>query len=240
MTRRQPGDRPTHLGLAAAALALAFLLVTAYSQQTERAKTAGTRREQLASLVVERQRRADEIGRDLAGLRTRLEALRAQSRAAALETEIRRLSLYAGTAPIRGPGVSVTLNDSPLAAEEDSPDFLIQDVDLQLVVNELWTAGAEAVAVNGQRIVSTTAIRSAGKAVLVNYRVLTSPYRVDAIGDPETLRRRFAESEIAERFRTWSEVYRLSIQIDRRRTLTVPAYAGSIRLVHAEPAEPQP
>ncbi|MGH2828993.1 MAG: DUF881 domain-containing protein, partial [Actinomycetota bacterium] len=184
-----------------------------------------------------RQDRAVRIGREIADLRARVEALRGRGAAAGVQRDIDRLSLLAGTAAAAGPGVTVTLEDSPLAEEEDSADFRIQDVDLQLVVNELWTAGAEAVAVNGQRIVSTSAIRSAGQAILVNYKVLTSPYRVAAIGPRDALRDRFRRSGIAERFRTWTQVYRLRIQIDEADQVRVPAFSGSVRLRYATPVK---
>ena len=63
----------------------------------------------------------------------------------------------------------------------------MRDGDLQLVVNALWAAGAEAISINGQRLGPTTAIRFAGEAVLVDFRPVTNPYEVSAIGDPDTL-----------------------------------------------------
>lgn len=225
-------------GSAAVAFALAFLVTITYSRQAERTKVAESRRDQLATLVEARQLRATRLERDVRAMRSKAEDLRGGGgrRTAALQAEIERLGLLAGTRPLRGPGVVVTLGDSPLAEEEGSPDFLIQDVDLQLVVNELWNAGAEAIAINGQRIVSTSAIRSAGRSILVNYKVLTSPYRVGAIGDPAALRTRFDRSDLAERFKTWTQVYRLSIQIARRERVVVPGFDGAVRLTHATPA----
>ena len=84
-----------------------------------------------------------------------------------------------------GPGVLVVVDDSPSAAA-DARDRVL-DLDLQVLANGLWEAGAEAVAINGHRLSSLTAIRSAGDAITVDYRSLTRPYRVEAIGDPRTL-----------------------------------------------------
>ncbi len=231
----RPGRR-LHAGFGVVAFALAFLLTTAYAQQTGKSKASEDRRRRLAALVVDRQGHASAIERELAVLRDRAQALGAGTGpAVALRNEIDRLSALAGTTALSGPGLSVVLADSPLADQEGSPDFLIQDVDLQLIVNELWNAGAEAIAVNGQRIVSTTAVRSAGRAILINYKVLTSPYRVDAIGDGRGMRTRFERSRTADRFRTWAQVYRLSMKIDLRKRLTIPAYAGRLRLEQAAP-----
>ena len=103
-------------------------------------------------------------------------------------------------------------------------------------MNTLWGAGAEAIAINGERLVSLTAIRSAGGAILVNFRVLTSPYRVVALGEPAVLERRFGASDIATRFRRWAEIYGLGMTIKRDRKLSVPAYAGAVRTRYAVPA----
>jgi len=217
---------------------LAFLLTVAWARQGERAPLVEERRDRLAELVVQRQQRADTIERELNQLRARAESLATgKGPAAALQDEIERLAGFAGTAAVSGPGIEVALGDSPNADEEGSPDFRIQDVDVQLVVNTLWSEGAEAIAINGQRIVSTSAIRSAGQAILVNYKVLTSPYRIEAVGEPKALRERFDASEIAGRFRTWSQIYRLSIRVRSAESLTIPAYTGSVRPRHAEPVE---
>ncbi len=65
------------------------------------------------------------------------------------------------------------------------------DIDLQILANGLWQAGAEAVAINGHRLSTLTAIRAAGEAITVDYRSLTRPYRVEAIGDPHTSQQQF-------------------------------------------------
>lgn len=219
-------------------MVLAFLLTVTWVRQGREAEVSEARRDRLATLVIERQRRADTMERELNQLRARAERLANRpGPAAALQAEIERLRGFAGTAAVRGPAVTIEMADSPEADQEGTPDFRIVDTDLQLVVNALWTAGAEAVSINGQRIVSTSAIRSAGQTILVNYKVLTSPYTVTAIGEPEGMRERFEGSDIAEQFRTWTQVYRLSIRIRSVKAATVPAYAGSVRPRHAQPVE---
>ncbi len=110
-------------------------------------------------------------------------------------------------------------------------------MDLQLVVNALWRAGAEAIAVNGRRVIGTTAIRKAGSAILVNYRAVSSPYRIVALGDPEALNRRLTESEIAERFDVWTDVYELGFTVERVDVLVAPALQGLQDLRWAAPGE---
>lgn len=229
------------VALAVAVGLVAFLMVTAWSQVRGQSETAERRRRELASLVETRQRQAGDLETELAALRKRFEdQSRTNARAGlrALEGERLRFALAAGTTPARGPGIVVALADSADAdrADPGSADLHIQDVDVQLVVNALWEAGAEAVAINGQRVVGTTAIRSAGGAILVNYKVLTSPYRIEAVGDARGLERLFRASAIARRFTEWSEVYHLGYTVRRSSRLTLPAFGGSIRLRYAQPS----
>jgi uncharacterized protein YlxW (UPF0749 family) len=227
--------------LAAVAGLLAFLLTLAWSQQAENTRRAEGRRPELLALLSARQDRAARLSSQLAALQERIDALASRvggAPAAALAARIARLGPAAGTSPVSGPGVVVELSDSSLADRRDrsDADFVIQDVDLQAVVNELWADGAEAVAINGQRVISTTAIRSAGAAVLVNYRVLVSPYRVWAVGDASALADRFGRSAVARRFRTWADVYRLGFSVAGKNRIDIPAFSGALRVRFARPA----
>ena len=85
------------------------------------------------------------------------------------------------------------VDDAPVGRRTTRRDRVL-DIDLQVLANGLWQAGAEAVSINGHRLSDLTAIRSAGDAITVDYRSLTRPYRVEAIGDPRTLQARFVES----------------------------------------------
>lgn len=100
------------------------------------------------------------------------------------------LRLIASDVPARGPGVRVEVSPS----EDGLVDGQIRDADLRVLVNGLWYAGAEAVAVNGNRIGSLSAIRSAEGVIKVNYRGVAPPYVVEAIGDAEALMDRFEQN----------------------------------------------
>ncbi|MDQ3973188.1 MAG: DUF881 domain-containing protein, partial [Actinomycetota bacterium] len=215
------------------ALTVGFLLAAALSASRAAAIAENARRAELVDLVRERQERAEALADELERLRTRVMA--AESAAAAgvptLQPELAQMELAAGLTALRGPGVTVTLRD----ASGDCPtgrseDCRIQDVDLQLAVNTLFGVGAEAVAVNDERLIATTAIRSAGGSVLVNYRVLTSPYVIEAIGEPRRLREGFLRSQLGEDFAVWRDVYGLGYAVQEADDLTVPAFAGSIGL----------
>jgi uncharacterized protein YlxW (UPF0749 family) len=139
--------------------------------------------------------------------------------------------LAAGALPVSGPGLLVTLADAEPDADEDpvggtteaDPRGQVRDGDLQLVVNALWASGAEAVSINGQRLGPTTAIRFAGDAVLVDFRPVTNPYLVSAIGDPATLRSRFLASPEVNALAVISETYGLRFEFAQEDELSLPA-----------------
>ena len=100
----------------------------------------------------------------------------------------------------------------------------MRDGDLQLVVNALWAAGAEAISINGQRLGPTTAIRFAGEAVLVDFRPVTNPYEISAIGDPDTLARQVPRQPRGESASpSVSKTFGLRFDFARKDELTLPA-----------------
>lgn len=230
------------MGLALVLLLLGFLASASLLQERLRERELPSRRHELQALVEKRQGDVQELAAEVSQLSAELsrleeEAAQGSQVAGDVFEELQVLRELTGLEPLRGPGIVVELSDSDRAAttREETTDLRIQDVDLQLVVNVLWRAGAEAVAVNGRRVVSTTAIRSAGGRILVNYGAVTSPYRVVAIGDPVTLRSRLEGSEIAERFAVWIDVYGLGFSVDQVDTATVPALGGVRGLEWARP-----
>ena len=217
-----------------------FLLVTAVLTGQEERRAAAPRKAELVALIADRQALVDDL--DAAVVALRRDVADAQSRAnqedtldQAAASAAATLSEQAGTVPLRGPGLVVTL--SPSNREPPSPEeagaYEIHDSDLQLVVNELWAAGAEAVAVNDSRLVATTPIRAAGGTIVVNFRPLSPPFEVAAIGAD---RARFERSEIARRFERWTELFGLGFTIEERTRVSVPAYTGRVSISAATPA----
>jgi len=230
------------IGPAVLIAALAFTFTVDWRVQGRTRERLEGRRAQLAALVDARQRRAGDLEARLDELRQEFSRAAARSNAPALQslrTQVDRLAGLAGARAIRGAGVIVRMSDATDTNDElNEGDARIQDVDIQAVVNQLWLAGAEAIAVNGQRLVTTSAIRNAGGAVLVNYRVLTSPYRVAAVGDARRISERLHRSEIAQRFRAWREIYGLGFKIETSADVRLPAFSGSVRFRYARAIDP--
>lgn len=133
-----------------------------------------------------------------------------------------------------GPGVVLSLEDSvPLPSSpgvDEGTVNRVTDGDLQRAVNGLWAAGAEAIAVNGQRLSTTSAIRTAGSAVLVDFRPLSPPYEITALGDPETLRSGVDAAESGDYLSEISARYGIRTSWESGEELTVPPRAvGTLR-----------
>ncbi|GAA1430654.1 DUF881 domain-containing protein [Microlunatus lacustris] len=168
--------------------------------------------------------RATDLSEEIGILRAA--ALGGDATAQRLEREIATLGPVTGLVAVTGPGVVVVVDDAPEPADGSEPGDRVLDLDLQLLANGLWRAGAEAVAVNGHRLSSLTAIRSAGDAITVDYRSLTRPYRVEAIGDPRTLPARLAESPAGAWWHDLEQNRGLRYELGEARELTLPADPG--------------
>jgi uncharacterized protein YlxW (UPF0749 family) len=114
-------------------------------------------------------------------------------------------------------------------------DGRVTDRDLQTIVNEVWAAGAEAVSVNGQRLTALSAIRSAGDAVLVDFRPLNPPYTIRAVGDPKTLRTTFVGG-FGGSYLQVLHGYGITYSVDDQNRVRLPASAGVALRFAAVPA----
>ena len=139
-----------------------------------------------------------------------------------LLAQLARDEAASGVVALTGPGVRVTLADAS-GAEDTDADRRVHDSDLRLVINGLWSAGAEAISVNGIRVTTLTAVRSAGQAVLVDLVPLSGPYVVEAIGDPDRLPTRFAGTAARDHLALLRGVYGISWSVEPAANLTVPA-----------------
>jgi uncharacterized protein YlxW (UPF0749 family) len=236
---RDGAVRPRGRGRVLVGLTMAVagvLLAVTYDQA---AATAQGRQQVRAALVSDIQRDSsvtDDLATQLEELRedvttTRDELLAASAVGQRALDDLARAEEAAAALPVTGPGLLVTLanadaeaDDDPVggATEEDTRGR-VRDGDLQLVVNALWAAGAEAVSINGQRLGPTTAIRFAGEAVLVDFRPVTNPYEVSAIGDPGTLSANFLASPEVGALAVISETFDLRFEFAQEDELNLPA-----------------
>jgi uncharacterized protein YlxW (UPF0749 family) len=149
----------------------------------------------------------------------------------------------AGFTALRGPGLTVELNDAPQLGDGSRPntasndDLVVHQGDVQAVVNALWAGGAEAMSIMDVRVLSTSAVRCVGNTLLLHGRVYSPPFKITAIGDPTALRQALAASEGVRWFRDAVDHYQLGYQEKVEANVTVPAYDGSSALHSAEVSE---
>lgn len=165
------------------------------------------------------------------------EYLRKQLKDYDRDREIVRLRMASGLVPLRGKGIIITLSDSDkkLKSYEDPVFYIVHYDQLELLVNELWAAGAEAVSINNYRIGNTTGFSCAGTTILVDTKRIAPPFEISAIGDPKNLKNAlmmpggFVEQQILS--------FNLRFSIETTDEIEIPAYKGSISFDYAEPVE---
>ena len=212
------------------------MLAVAALQTTRSAPAVETERRELISRIQAGEAEQDRLRARIDSLSVEITKLRSTALGTDATTEdrldeIARLELAVGSTPVSGPGILITVDDAP-SANRDARDRVL-DIDLQMLVNGLWKAGAEAVDINGHRLSNLTAIRSAGDAITVDYRSLTRPYEVHAIGDPRTLEARFVESSGGAWWNELAQNRRMRYEIARRGRVVLPADPGMV-LRHAQ------
>jgi uncharacterized protein YlxW (UPF0749 family) len=236
-------ERPAALtALAALVLAGGLFATSAVATHRSQAAASKVRAGLLAQVdartatIADQQNQLIRLRADVASARD--SALSASGKGAALRLEIGRLDIADGATPVQGAGAQVVLDDAKPSGNARTDSLgTIYDRDVQAVVNALFASGAEAIAVNGQRLSAQTAIREAGSAILVDYRPLSPPYRIDAIGPPD-LGPIFLKTQTGSLYQTWRQVYGLQFSVASAAHLTLPA-ASNVVVHYAKPMEPQ-
>jgi uncharacterized protein YlxW (UPF0749 family) len=219
-----------------------FLVAVALQARPADPEARVPERYRLAALIEREQRDTASLRRQVDELRADVDALVSAegSREAGLAARERQLSqanLAAGLVALRGPGLRVTLDDSLL---EEAPsgnvnDLVIHSQDVQAAVNALWRSGAEAISINGQRLVGTSAVLCVGNTLLLNGTVHSPPYVISAAG---ASRDRFDADPLVRRLRDAADAYGLRVSVRTADDVDIPAYRGSATFRFARPAGP--
>ncbi|KAA0933596.1 MULTISPECIES: DUF881 domain-containing protein [Streptomyces] len=201
----------------------------------------------LSDLIQERSHKNGQLDETNGSLRDDVESLaeRDNGSTAAEEAKLAALEKNAGTQKLRGKALTVTLDDAPPNAKaklpgypEPQPDYLvIHQQDLQAVVNALWQGGAKGIKVMDQRLISTSAVRCVGNTLILQGRVYSPPYRIQAVGDPEKLEEALTASPAIQNYMVYVNVYGLGWKVEENGTTTLPGYSGTVDLHYAKPVE---
>jgi uncharacterized protein YlxW (UPF0749 family) len=240
---RFPASEESRLRLVTV-VAVTFLLATAVTAQVKAELTVPSNRVARDEILV---KNAQGLEEDNAGVRAQIKALSAQiasanAKLAQTSTEAQRTQKdykaqrdFADLTAAAGPGIVVDLASGrdPKTGNSARSTWQVGYLDIQDVVNLLWAAGAEAVAVNRQRIVPTSSFYVAGTDVLLNGVHLASPYRVEAIGDGAHFNDALAREANLSELKSRSQLYQLKFSWRSERTLALPAFDGAFVVRYA-------
>ncbi len=228
--------------LGAALLVLGFLIAAQLGSEGPRVRYTTQERTPLLETATELQAQQDELVARVFALRADIQTVEGQSAGSAdlvrqLNAQLEEARIAAGLIPLTGTGIVLRLEDSqapvPLGASE--ADYLVGSRDIRTVVEELWLAGAEAIAVNGERVTPTTAIIDIGASLLVNSAYLAPPYQVTALGPADLYDRLSRAPGFVDFVRARGEGYGIRLSFAEPETVDMPAFAGTVTLRYSRP-----
>jgi uncharacterized protein YlxW (UPF0749 family) len=162
------------------------------------------------------------------------------SRVATVRTQTAPLESAVGLKAVRGPALTVVLDDAPRRDDGSLPtgarpdDVIVHQQDVQAVVNALWAGGAEAMSIMGQRVTMTGAVRCVGNTLLLYGRTYSPPFQVTAIGDPVRMRLALDAQPGVQLYKQAVGYFGLGYEVKDQREVTLPGYVGPLRLSYAE------
>ena len=199
----------------------------------------------LGDVIRDETRRGTIRAREVTRLQDEVDALtqaatRRDEAVGGIVEEAARLAAEAGTVPVAGPAVAVSLTDSPLRGDQipeglTVDDLVVHQQDVQGVVNALWRGGAEAMMIQDQRVISTSAVRCVGNTLILQGRVYSPPFVITAIGDTRRLQESLRRDPSVRIYQEYVEAAGLGYEVEVLSRVEAPAYSGSIRLEYATP-----
>ncbi len=190
----------------------------------------------LASLIQQRNTSVERLADRAGVLSLEIEELEREGGDSVVATDLSReadeLAPMIGLGPVQGPALQVTLDDAGYSLETlpegfDVNDVVVHQQDVQAVVNALWAGGAEAMMIQDQRIIASSAVQCVGNTLFLQGRVYSPPYTITAIGDTDALQASLEQDPIVENYRGWSEELGLGYTVEPLADVRMPAFAGT-------------
>lgn len=221
-----PGPRRAPTGRWAVAVIAVFgvLIATAFVQNRRGEDVESAGRDALIDRITSQRERVNTLHGDIAELRERNAALgerltELNEEEAASAARLQRLETVTGFVAVTGPGVRMVVDN----AEGAGVGQLLRDEDLALLANGLWSAGAEAISINGQRLTALGAIRTSGVPIEVNGVGIAAPYTLLAIGDSRTMQANFIDSSSGVSFDQLQDSYGFELDMENVDDLSLPS-----------------
>ena len=226
-----------------ALLALGFLIAAQMAAEGPRVQYTTQERTPLVATVVDLQKQQDQLKQQVLDARASIQQLEAAGQGGAavtkqLNDELQAARIAAGLVAMTGPGLVIQLSDStlPVPADGNQQDYLVSGTDVLTVVDQLWAAGAEGIAINGERVAVSTAIVDIGGSIVVNGAYVAAPYQITAIG-PKTMFDTLTHQQgFADFVRARGEAFGIGVSYATPDSVDLPAYAGSMNLRYGYPA----
>lgn len=238
-----PRTLKSKLGLAAGLVVAALVVTLGAAEARISAPVVAKEREELIDRIDAETEAADTLESEVDTLRRDVSERQRKALEQHGGDQGQLVALLAGATPVEGPGVKLVVDDAKDTDQggggpRESTGFAdtgrMRDRDMQRVVNGLWESGAEAIAINGQRLTALSAIRAAGDAILVDNRPLVPPYTVLAVGDGKKLATAFEDSADGQYLQALKESFDIRTSISDQAKVRLPA-APSLIVRTAEP-----
>ncbi|CAD5926755.1 putative membrane associated protein [Streptomyces sp. KY75] len=238
-----PRTLKSKLGLAAGLVVAALVVTLGAAEARVSAPVVAKEREELIDRIDAETRAADTLESDVDKLRSDVSERQRKALEQHGGDQGELVALLSGATPVQGPGVKLVVDDAkntdqggggPRESSSFSDTGRVRDRDMQRVVNGLWESGAEAIAINGQRLTALSAIRAAGDAILVDNRPLVPPYTVLAVGDGKNLAAAFRDSADGQYLNALKESFDIRTSLSDQAEVRLPA-APSLIVRTAEP-----
>ncbi|EFE73114.1 DUF881 domain-containing protein [Streptomyces filamentosus] len=238
-----PRTLKSKLGLAAGLVVAALVVTLGAAEARIAAPVVAKEREELIDRINAETEAADTLESNVDKLRADVSERQRKALEQHGGDQGQLVALLAGATPVEGPGVKLIVDDAKNTDQggggpRESSGFAdtgrVRDRDMQRVVNGLWESGAEAIAINGQRLTALSAIRAAGDAILVDNRPLVPPYTVLAVGDGKKLATAFQDSADGQYLQALKESFDIRTSISDQAKVQLPA-APSLIVRTAEP-----
>ena len=245
MLRRLLRSRPSPWSVLVPVVALAAGLLFATSGRTAQGiDLRGWEVSQLNELIAARGRAVTQQERQLRELQDQVTALTDQvasrnGAVAAARQAGTRGATSAALVALSGPGVQIVLDDAPQSADGSRPagagpdDLVIHQSDVQAVVNAVWAAGADGVAIMDRRLAATSAVRCVGNTLLLQGRTYSPPFVVEAIVDADAVRGELAASPQVDVLQQAVADFGLTFAVEARPEVQLPAYDGPLDMEYA-------
>jgi uncharacterized protein YlxW (UPF0749 family) len=195
----------------------------------------------IASLLQERSQHIAQQRTSARDLREDIDSLSSNVSGTALKTflaKVKDLQEPTGLTALEGPGVRITLDDAPRTADDPDVDpnwLVVHQQDIQAYVNALWAGGAEAISLQGQRLISTSGIKCVGNVVVLDGVPYSPPYVIRAVGDSIDMNASVESSPETISYASYAKKYKLGLKVESVDNLKINAYAGPVSLRYAKP-----